>query len=362
MAYWDYNEILARMLIAAQDAEPECDTREGSLIYTACAPMAAELAQAYIAATLLLGNTFADVASREYLIRRAAERGVVPYPATKARYVCDWDYLSGAGPQPSDVFYSIDGVSYVVLTVATDQKTCVIECLQHGGVGNGKTGGLVPVVADNRFVSMTVKASLSIGEDDESTEHLRKRYFRELQSLAFGGSVTDYINFVNNIDGVGAVKIVPVWNGGGTVKVVIADSALQPATLDLVSKVQTELDPSVNSGQGLGLAPIGHTVTVVSAESTPINIEAYFVYLPGYAFSSLGDLLKTKIKNHIDELNSNWDSDNNIIVREATVVAEMLSTPGVVDVQNVKINGVNGNVNLGAGRLAAYGSLVDTGA
>lgn len=359
MSYWDYNEILSRMLIAAQNAQPECDTREGSLIYTACAPMAAELAQAYIASTLLLDNTFADKATREYLIRRAAERGVTPYEASYAEYICDWSYTGSSAPNIGDRFYSSDGIVFTITSVQTGTKTAQLKCDQIGTIGNGKTGAFVPVQSDNRFISMSVKSNTVIGEDAESTEHLRARYFRELQSLSFGGSVNDYVNFVNNITGVGATKVYPTWNGGGTVKVVIADSALQPATPELVSTVQYQLAPSGN--QGLGIAPIGHTVTVVAAEGTSLAVTAYFIYLPGYSFESLGSLLITKLKNYIDELNANWENNTQIIVRQTNVIAELLSVPGVLDIQNLKINGVSGNITLGENKLAVYGSLTEVG-
>ncbi len=74
-----YEEILQRML----DRVPNnIDKREGSIIYNALAPAAVELAQMYIEAERILNEGFADTASREYLIKRAAERGITPYPAT----------------------------------------------------------------------------------------------------------------------------------------------------------------------------------------------------------------------------------------------------------------------------------------
>jgi uncharacterized phage protein gp47/JayE len=361
MAYWDYNEILSRMLIAAQQAEPECDTREGSLIYTACAPMAAELAQAYIAANLLLENTFADVATRDYLIRRAAERGVTPYPAVAAQYVCEWDYEEDKGPQPDEIFYTVDGVAFIVFSVDTLNKQCVITCMSKGVIGNGKFGQLVPQVANQAFVSMSIVETLVVGEDEESTEHLRRRYFQELETLAFGGNIADYVNITNNIDGVGATKVVPTWNGGGTVKVIIADAALQPPSSFIIERVQTALDPETNQGSGIGMAPIGHTVTVVGASSETINVSAHFLYLPGYSFENLGEQLQGKLNGYLNTCNINWEADETIVIREASLISAFLDVVGVIDVQNVAINDVEGNYTLQHDTLAAYGMLIPIG-
>ena len=46
------------------------DKREGSVIYDALAPAAAEIAQLYIDMDFTIKETFADTADREYLIRR----------------------------------------------------------------------------------------------------------------------------------------------------------------------------------------------------------------------------------------------------------------------------------------------------
>lgn len=361
MAYWDYNEVLTRMLLAAQTAQPECDTREGSLIYTAVAPVAAELAQAYIAASLLLENTFADSATRDYLIRRAAERGITPYQAVAAQYVCSWVYETGYAPLVGIKILSSDGLQFSVVSVNTTDKTCVIVCDTNGAVGNGKTGAVVPLVADHNFTSMSILNLLVVGEDEESTEHLRSRYFSELESIDFGGSVVDYKNFTNEIAGVGAVDVVPIWNGGGTVKVIIADAALQPPTQYLIDTVQATLDPLDSQGQGYGIAPIGHTVTVVGAEADTIDVSAYFIFQTGFSFANTGALLQAKLNAYLDSLNTLWENKQTIVVRASTLISEFLSVTGVLDVQNVLINGAESTYIVETGKLAGYGTLTDVG-
>ena len=76
-----YESILQRML----DRIPaSMDKREVGIIFDALAPAAIELQLMYIEFDIILSETFGDTASREYLIKRAAERGVIPYPATNA--------------------------------------------------------------------------------------------------------------------------------------------------------------------------------------------------------------------------------------------------------------------------------------
>ncbi len=75
-----FDVILRRML----DRIPNSfDKREGSVIYDALAPAAMEIMAMYIELENVLTEAFADTASREYLIRRATERGIAPIPRQK---------------------------------------------------------------------------------------------------------------------------------------------------------------------------------------------------------------------------------------------------------------------------------------
>ena len=77
-------KILRRIL--ARVAE-KFDKRLGSVIYDATAPASIEIEYLYKALDYILDQSFADTAEREYLIRRAAERGLSPDPATYAKVI-----------------------------------------------------------------------------------------------------------------------------------------------------------------------------------------------------------------------------------------------------------------------------------
>ena len=63
-----FNTIMQRMLNNVSD---DIDKREGSIIYTALAPLALELETYYEALDEVLTETFADTASYYYLTKRA---------------------------------------------------------------------------------------------------------------------------------------------------------------------------------------------------------------------------------------------------------------------------------------------------
>lgn len=76
-----YEVILNRMLDRVPDY---MDKREGSVIYDAMAPAAVEMQNLYIELDWALEQVFVGTADRDNLIRRCAEWGIIPYPATRA--------------------------------------------------------------------------------------------------------------------------------------------------------------------------------------------------------------------------------------------------------------------------------------
>ena len=76
-----FEYILGRMLDRVPDT---VDKREGSVIYDALAPAAAELAKTYMELDVVMGETFVDTASLQYLILRCKERGIEAQGETAA--------------------------------------------------------------------------------------------------------------------------------------------------------------------------------------------------------------------------------------------------------------------------------------
>ena len=259
------------------------DKREGSIIYDALAPAAAELAQLYIDLDFTLKETFADTSDRKYLIMRAAERGFTPYEATHAvaRGVFNVEVPIGSR-------FSIDMFNYAVTEVISEEEhSYKLICETAGSEPNGYTGQLIPVDYIKGLTKAEITEILIPGEDEEETEIFRQRYLNSFNSQAFGGNIQDYKEKVNAIQGIGGVKVYPVWNGGGTVKLVIISSEYKVPSSELIQEVQTAIDPVQIHGEGLGLAPIGHVVTVEGVTEAAVNIETEITYDEGWSWEDI---------------------------------------------------------------------------
>lgn len=327
------------------------DKREGSILYDAFAPAALELSKMYIELELVMRETFADTASREYLIRRAAERGIAPESATRAIGRGEFNLDIPIGSR-----FSLDKFNYIA-TEQLAEGAYKMECETPGREANGYTGKLIPIQYIQGLQKAELTEILIPGEEEEETEEFRKRYFTSLKSEAFGGNKRDYEEKATSIPGVGGVKIYPVWNGGGTVKLVVVNSEYQKPAKELIEEIQTKFDPVENQGKGLGLAPIGHVVTVEGAEESLIEIGLSIIYQTGWNWQKIKEKAESTIDNYFLELNQKWAQTEAVVVRISQIETRLLDLDGVLDVSHTKLNGIEENLVLPENCIAKRGEV-----
>lgn len=350
-----YDAILTRMLARVPDT---IDKREGSVIYDACAPAAAELAQMYIELDVNYNLSFVDTASGEYLGRKTSEFGVNRSPATASERR---GLFYGANNTPLDVpiggRYAIEGLTYVVKerVITGDYK---LLCESVGVAGNTLFGTLLPIDHVPNLTRAVLSNVLIPGEDEETDESLRNRFYEAVNEPPFGGNIADYKQKINSMPGIGASKVYPVWNGGGTVKCTIIASDWSVPSSTLVSEVQTNIDPIVNSGKGIGLAPIGHEVTITGVVAQSINVESSITLANGYTIGMVQAEIESVIGQYLLEQRQSWDAQTQIIVRGAQIDARILTVPGVEDVNGTTVNGSSNNVMLDSDDIPLLGTVL----
>lgn len=348
-----FEVIIQQMLNRVPDT---FDKREGSIIYDALAPAAAELAQLYIQLDVVLNQTFADTATNEYLEKRTGERGITRTPAT---YAIVQGEFTPATVDVTGQRFSCGAYNYKV-TKATDvMGVYELTCETDGEAPNAISGQLIPINYINGLQTAAITAILIPGEDAEDDESLRERYFDSLSSQAFGGNIADYKVKTKAIDGVGGVKVTPVWNGGGTVKLTIIASDYSLPTETLIDKVQTAIDPPPDHGKGKGLAPIGHVVTVDGVVGVTIEINTEITYQDGWDWSSAGTYIEAAIDEYFKSLTETWENSTNLIVRISGIEQKILACAGILDVQNTALNGATGNLQLGEYEIPVRGDISD---
>ena len=382
------------------------DKREGSMVFNGVAPSMAELAQLYIAADFVFKATYLLTAPREYLIKRAADRNMAPYPASAAVYRAEFNM-----EVPEGARFSCEDANFVVtgrMAPSDDTETGLshrVTCESVGAATNHYSGTLIPIEYISGLTRAELVELLIPGDDEEETEKFRKRVLDSFQSQAFGGNQADYREKVLAIPGVGDVKIHPVWNRnirpasfipgedvaawyeaavatlepsvaawltavytaaanklltvGGTVRLVIMASNNTAPTATLLEEVQTRIDPTQNAGEGLGLAPIGHVVRVDGVNPEPVDIELHLTYAAGWSWEAVQSYVEDVTDNYFAELAQVWASSDFLVVRISQVESRILSgcVAMITDIGGTKINGEESNLVLHPDSIPVRGEI-----
>ena len=334
------------------------DKREGSIIYDALAPFCQVLSGFFMELRGFYQDTFAITAAGEALDNRAAEQGITRYSATyaiKLGYFADGEGTPMAVPMGAR-FSTVSETSPINYTVVDyyygDNGLYVpgyyqLRCEKPGTVGNQYSGNLVNITFIQGMATAELTTLLHPARDEETDEELRTRYFAALNQKAFGGNIADYREKVTALDGVSAVQVYPTWNGGGTVKISIVDPEYNPVSEEYIAEVQELIDPENSQGEtgdGLGIAPIGHQVTVVTPEEVDVAVSATLVLRPGYAVGQVQGPIRTALEKYIEELRKGWAQSNDMNEYSmsmfiARVTSAIVNVPGVANVTGVTLNG-----------------------
>lgn len=330
---------------------PNIDKRQGAVIYDALAPACMEFAKAYAQLEYYVNETFADTASRIYLVERAKERGLYPYPATYAILKGEFNISVEIGTR-----FSLNELNYKVVG-KIDELTYRLQCETIGTKGNQYFGALIPIETIQGLKKAELTELLIPAEDEEETEEFRLRYLHSFEPQAYGGNIADYKQKVKKIAGVGAVKVYPVWNGGGTVKLVLLDSNYQKPSSVLIEDVQTIIDPIQNQGKGLGVAPIGHVVTVEAVQEEPIDITFHITYKTGFNWEDIKPYAEKEIDDYFFQLRKQWEDSETTLIKVLLLETRLIQLEGVEDLQDTEINGIAGNYQLLSDKVPIRGNL-----
>lgn len=355
------NEVIRQRMLDRVPAS--MDKREGSVIYDALAPASIEFELLYAAVNYFLKNTFGDTADREFLIERALERGLTPYPASVATVKVK------AEPETAVLAigsrYSYDDVNYrITENLGGGEYEAV--CETAGTAGNKPAGRIIPIDYTAGLQTVELTEIIVPGEEEEETEAFRARYLASFGNQAYGGNIADYRDKVNAIPGVGGVKVYPVWNGGGTVRLVFMTSEYKVPQTEFVEQVQTAIDPTQNQGEGIGIAPIGHTVTVEGCTSSDVSVGLHVTFDSG-TFEDHRAAIEAVIDEYFTELNAKWQdtqkvsvdaySNTGLTIRISQIESRILDMDDVTDIQHTTLNGMEENLVLDPDALAVRGEV-----
>jgi len=330
----EWKKILSDMLSNVHD---DYDKSEGGLFYDNLAPVSIEMEEIRNVLDYIFLNSFAETAEDEYLDNICKEVGIFRKQATKSKGKV---IIKGTPNTIIPVGTKVASDTYIYLT--TEEKTIgvsgevevKIESENTGKIYNLPKNTIVnfPITIPN-LNEVNNPAETVDGYDGETDDELRERYYFKVREPVTSGNVYHYKKWAMEVEGVGGVKVFPLWAGNGTVKVVVVNSAIEEADEPLLKRVKDYLDE---------VRPIGATVTVKSTIPKEITITGKAKISKNTDF----ELVKKEFEKHIKDYFRKVGFKQNYI-SYAQLGNILLNVDGVSDYDNLLIN--NGAINIPLG-------------
>lgn len=358
---YTYEYILTEALSKVPD---NVDKREGSIIRDALSPCCYEAAKHILYLADIIEQTYIETANGLWLDGRVIEGGITRDPATYAKKLgvfktqLDEPCQISIGQSFSTVGDTILNYTAVQVYVNEDGDVVpgsyIMQCNTVGSVGNSYIGRIVPNAYIEKLASAEITTLLYPGEEEESDDSLRERFLANLMKTAFGGNITQYRQWAKEIPGIGGVQVYPVWAGGGTVKLSIIDTDYNSCSSEFCQTILEKFDPENSGGEtglGLGIAPIGHKVTVSTPLPRTINVSGKITLLPGYKLETLLPQIKLALEEYLLSLRQAWensDDENNysVIVYLGRINFAILNVKGVSSAYELQLNGTDTDIRL----------------
>jgi uncharacterized phage protein gp47/JayE len=341
-------EVDARANVGLTTDDPEwVDTRVGSAFYIATQPSVVALAEVYSRLNEVAAASIPATSWESWLDLHAFSYGLLRKPAVAASgfvtFVGEPGTIVGTGVEVSPVQTDpgVEPPVFVTTQSGTIPGGGILELevvADEPGVSGNVSAGTVTLLQTGvgGIASVTNDESMDGGSEVESDEALKTRLTQLFQGRG-SGNQADYTRWALAEPGVGRVTVIPLWNGLGTVQVIIMDDDGRPVGPAVVTSLQTRLDPV--PGQGAGQAPIDHEVTVDTPVEITIDVAATLTFKSGYSLDgssgtvALREELQEAVLDYLNGLAAGEDVIYN------AVRAAFFDVEGVLDVTALTVEG-----------------------
>lgn len=341
----------------------EWDKTEGSYIYDSISPVSIEMVFIAMMAKKILKQGFIQTAEGVFLDYRSDEHGLFRKEATyatgKIKIVGNIGAKIPKGLKvatEADTVLDIQSVEFLTTEdVVISEEGYVyasIQAMTAGSIGNVTANKIIVVMESNSNITSVTNEEQTLGGTDiELDDNLRSRTLDYVRTPGTSGNEQNYKQWALSVPGVVAVHVIPLWNGNGTVKVVILGGDNKPATEELVKTVTEYISGYDNNGYRR--SPIGALVTVVSAIPVTINIKANIVI--DKDVTTL-EKVKTLFESNMEEyIKENAFNSNTIYISKIGGI--LINTNGVLDYSDLQVNDDSINIPITTEQVAVIGEV-----
>jgi uncharacterized phage protein gp47/JayE len=316
----------------------DIDKSEGSFTYDAISPAAVELAQTYIELDGILEKAFAQTSFGEWLEKRAEEYGVYRKPGTLAFGAVTFHGANGTVIPEGTLVQTDAGLQYSSVkqeTITMGNVVVNVQAVSEGTQYNipARTISKLPVQLTG-ITKVENTEPISEGRDIETESDFLQRLLLKVRKPATSGNIYHYKQWALEIPGVGDARVFPLWEGAGTVKVIVVDSNRQ--SVDPEGEILRTVKSHIEENR-----PVGASVTVESAKRLDINIAANVELENDYTL----DLIRQEFRaSLIDYLKNITFVDD--FISYLQIGKLLVDTDGVKRCYSMKLNGGTEDIKL----------------
>lgn len=342
-----FEAIMQRMLDRIPD---DIDKREGSIIWDALAPEALEFARSYCELDNVLNLVFARTTYGTYLDLICESHGV---ERKDPEYSVGYAWAEGVpgfiNPSPVEISVVVKDTVLKYVVVNEENKTIDLEMPQEGKVRVKllcKTPGAIGNIAANTIELYEYMPGIDkiyntedfhSGVDAEDDTSLLQRLLEKVKNPPSSGNKNDYVRWAKEVPGADFVKVIPLWNGPGTVKLIVFGVKGLPVGTEIINNVKEYIDPT--NGLGEGKAPLGATITVVTVQIKYVTIQLKGLEIKqGYSIESIKLAIKENLVKYLESI-----LPGDVVILK-TLEAVVMNTEGVKDFSSLNINGSTSNL------------------
>lgn len=341
--------IKASMLADLNAKGVDISTREGAYANTLVSVAAYQLFKMYQQFPSLLHMVFPDENSGEYIDKNAAQVGLTRTAGEKAQVEVTFTGTDGTFIAADTALYAPEsGLQFRTTedtTIADGTAAAAAEAAEVGVDYNLPAGSITAMYVNVAgVISVTNADAAAGGADVESDVDFFARYHLRRTLPITSGNKNHYITWATEVVGVSYANCIPLWNGNGTVKVVIAGADRGPVDEAIRSSCAAYIEAN---------RPIGATVTVVSVSARSIALTATVTRVDGYT----AEQVKNQLTAAVSELLANQAFGEIVTVPFSRFLACLLQCPGVADYSAFTVDGGAAAVTLSAEDAPVVGTV-----
>ena len=314
----------------------DIDKREGSFTSNMVAPIVEELAKAYINMSDILSLGFIEDNFDTYLDKRVSEFGVYRKEGVKSTGEIKVEGKEGA-TITNGTLIKANGLYFTVLNdiELPIDNILYLEANEVGYKYNLLANTEFELVEKNDKITKLVnEAEFTNGVDVETDEDLRKRFIKLVNNPSTSGNKAHYEEWALEVNGVGRAIVYPLWNGNGTVKVMIVGNDNKPVTEEIIEACELHISENM---------PIGCQLTVTTPTNLNIIINASIELKDGYEIEEVKEEFENKLNEHLKTVTTE--------LTYSKIYGLLANMAGIEDISELTLNDNNINISIAEDKI-----------